>query len=61
MRKKRRFLIISCVLCAMMAISFSAVGCSREKEPEPAPQPEPEASDAIPEGIVNFDETWLDE
>lgn len=61
MRKKRKFLITSCLLSAMIAISFSAVGCSRRKDPEPQPEPEPETDDIIPEGVVNFDETWLDE
>ena len=34
MRKKRRFLIISCLLSAMILISFSGLGCSKRKDPE---------------------------
>ena len=47
----------------MILISFSGLGCSKRKDPEPTPQPEPEpeVNDTIPEGTVNFDETWLDE
>ena len=54
-------MITSCLLSLMIAISFSVIGCTERKDPEPQPEPEPEVSDVIPEGTVNFDETWLDE
>lgn len=62
MSRKRKLLITSCLLGVMIAICGTTVACSNKvTEPPKDPVPEENTETPIPEGVVNFDETWLDE
>lgn len=62
MRRKGKYWAISFMFCAMLAIGSGAVACKKPVS-DPSENPDPDASveDTIPEGVVDFDETWLDE
>ena len=60
MRKKRKLLKISCLICAIIAISGVSAACSKFFGKEPTNSvPNENTENSIPEGVVDFDETWL--
>ena len=61
MKRKGKFLAIILMLCAMLAIGNVAVACKKPvNDPIENPNPDENTEVSIPEGVVDFDETWLD-
>ena len=65
MGKKRKFLLASWLLCVMIAISGGAAACFNSEGESSSSQdgdsPGGSIATSIPEGTVDFDESWVDE
>lgn len=61
MSVKRKFWLLSWLLCATLAISGAMVACSGNGDNSSSSEESTEESDdgSIPEGTVDFDESWL--
>ena len=61
MSGKRKFWLLSCLFCGMIAISSVMVACSNKaSDPSSSEESTEEIDDgSIPEGTVEFDESWL--
>ena len=60
MSKKRKLLKISCLILTIITISSMSVACSNFFGKEPTNSvPNENTENSIPEGVVDFDETWL--
>ena len=57
MSKKRKFLLASCLIGIIIATSGTAISCSKPENQNSNPNENIESS--VPEGIIDFDESWL--